>query len=69
MLLTGGSNPSIWQVTAAQLCLQCLVTHLIHPARLLNIQTLLWDSRAALGQGRRICFFINSHGDFDIHSR
>lgn len=58
----------IWQVIAAQLCLQCLVMHLIHPAHLLNIQTLPWDGSAALGQGRRICFFINSCDDLGIQS-
>lgn len=58
----------IWQVIAAQLCLQCLVLLLIHPAHLLNIQTLPWEGSAALGQGRRICFFINSRDDLDIQS-
>ena len=42
--------------------------HLIQPAHLLSIQTLPWDGSAALGQGRRICFFINSRNDLDIQS-
>lgn len=71
-LLVGGMGGS-WvvahlQVIAGHLCLQCLLMHLIHPADLLNIQTLPWDGSAALGQGRRICFFINSCDDLDIQS-
>lgn len=72
-LLMGGMGGS-WvvvahlQVIAAHLCLQCLAMHLIHPADFFNTQTLPQDGSAALGQGRRICFFINSCDDLDIQS-